>query len=332
MGPSNRRPPHHGRPRVAHRSPRSRPLEPLSLSACLRPRAAPRSSTPWSGPSNAVACRTRRPGRKEPRASIDRRRVRALAISLMTATLIAALAVPLAPVAVPTRAESVTAASAASRVIAVARAQLGDPWRYGATGPYAFDCSGLVTYAFRQAGQLTRIGGGGYRSASSLYAYFSRRGLGQSPWRARRRSRHLRRWIARRHLPRRWSRHQHAHLGRQDPRDLRALPGLHRVPAHRPLGSRRIHGTGRAEPRHDIEPTSADTSAARTTLSGHPATDLLEGHPDLDERRAGTDGGHRPSRCCRLRADAARSDRHHRPGCTPTKRVAGGRRSPHRMA
>lgn len=104
-------------------------------------------------------------------------RLRALAISVTTATLIAALGVPLAPVAVPTHAGSVTAASAASHVIAVARAQLGDPWRYGATGPDAFDCSGLVTYAFRQAGQLARIGGGDYRSASSLYAYFSRRGL-----------------------------------------------------------------------------------------------------------------------------------------------------------
>jgi hypothetical protein len=105
------------------------------------------------------------------------RRVRALAISLMTATLIAALAVPLAPVAEPNGAESVAATGAAPRVIALARAQLGDPWRYGASGPNAFDCSGLVTYAFRQAGQLARIGGGSYRSASSLYAYFSRRGL-----------------------------------------------------------------------------------------------------------------------------------------------------------
>lgn len=105
------------------------------------------------------------------------RRVRALAIGLMTATLIAALAVPLAPVARPSGAESVAATTAASRVIGIARAQLGDPWRYGASGPDAFDCSGLVTYAFRQAGQLARIGGGDYRSASSLYAYFSRRGL-----------------------------------------------------------------------------------------------------------------------------------------------------------
>jgi hypothetical protein len=104
-------------------------------------------------------------------------RVRALACSLLTATLIAVAAVPAMPVAVPASAESAAATSAASAVIAAARAQLGDPWRYAASGPDAFDCSGLVTYAFRRAGQLGRIGGGSYRSASSLYAYFSRRGL-----------------------------------------------------------------------------------------------------------------------------------------------------------
>jgi cell wall-associated NlpC family hydrolase len=34
----------------------------------------------------------------------------------------------------------------------VAAAQQGDPYRYGAAGPNAFDCSGLTSYAFRQAG------------------------------------------------------------------------------------------------------------------------------------------------------------------------------------
>lgn len=36
--------------------------------------------------------------------------------------------------------------------LGVARHQLGDPYRYGAAGPSAFDCSGLVYYAFRHAG------------------------------------------------------------------------------------------------------------------------------------------------------------------------------------
>lgn len=34
----------------------------------------------------------------------------------------------------------------------LARAQVGAPYRYGGSGPDAFDCSGLVRYVFGQAG------------------------------------------------------------------------------------------------------------------------------------------------------------------------------------
>jgi cell wall-associated NlpC family hydrolase len=34
----------------------------------------------------------------------------------------------------------------------IARAQVGDAYRYGAAGPNAFDCSGLVYYSYRKAG------------------------------------------------------------------------------------------------------------------------------------------------------------------------------------
>ncbi len=34
----------------------------------------------------------------------------------------------------------------------VALRQIGDPYRYGATGPGAFDCSGLMKYSYRKAG------------------------------------------------------------------------------------------------------------------------------------------------------------------------------------
>lgn len=34
----------------------------------------------------------------------------------------------------------------------IARNQLGDPYAYGAAGPNAFDCSGLVYYSYRRAG------------------------------------------------------------------------------------------------------------------------------------------------------------------------------------
>jgi|GEM_PF-1358698 len=39
-----------------------------------------------------------------------------------------------------------------SRALTVAGRQQGDPYRYGAAGPGAFDCSGLMLYAFRVAG------------------------------------------------------------------------------------------------------------------------------------------------------------------------------------
>lgn len=95
----------------------------------------------------------------------------------LVALVVATAAVPAATVIVEPAAQPVAAADAASRVIGIARAQVGDPWRYGATGPSSFDCSGLVTYAFRNAGQLARIGDGRYRSASALYGRFQRRGL-----------------------------------------------------------------------------------------------------------------------------------------------------------
>ncbi|MEV0589238.1 C40 family peptidase [Nonomuraea sp. NPDC050310] len=40
----------------------------------------------------------------------------------------------------------------AAKAVAVAKAQIGDPYRFGATGPGSFDCSGLVQYAWRKAG------------------------------------------------------------------------------------------------------------------------------------------------------------------------------------
>lgn len=65
----------------------------------------------------------------------------------------------------------------AQQIIAIAKKQIGDPWRHGATGPRAFDCSGLVTYAFRKSGDLKAIGNGHYRSARALYRWFKAHGL-----------------------------------------------------------------------------------------------------------------------------------------------------------
>lgn len=41
----------------------------------------------------------------------------------------------------------------AGRAEHVALRQVGDPYRYGATGPGSFDCSGLVYYSYRSAGK-----------------------------------------------------------------------------------------------------------------------------------------------------------------------------------
>lgn len=39
-----------------------------------------------------------------------------------------------------------------ARALSVVARQQGDPYQYGATGPNAFDCSGLMLYAFRAVG------------------------------------------------------------------------------------------------------------------------------------------------------------------------------------
>ena len=43
-------------------------------------------------------------------------------------------------------------AGTAGKVLAYAEAQLGKPYQWGATGPDAFDCSGLAMMAYRAAG------------------------------------------------------------------------------------------------------------------------------------------------------------------------------------
>jgi cell wall-associated NlpC family hydrolase len=49
------------------------------------------------------------------------------------------------------QASTVTTAAAAT-AIAYARSQLGKPYEWGGTGPYAFDCSGLAMQAYAAAG------------------------------------------------------------------------------------------------------------------------------------------------------------------------------------
>ena len=92
--------------------------------------------------------------------------------ALVSVALAAAVLFSSAP-STPTAAAGPTEAT---QVIQIAKAQVGDPWRYAATGPDAFDCSGLVIYAYKSAGDLSLIGNGSLRSASALYQYFRNRG------------------------------------------------------------------------------------------------------------------------------------------------------------
>lgn len=51
----------------------------------------------------------------------------------------------------------------AQRAVRAALAQVGDPYRYGAAGPHAFDCSGLTWYAWRMAGvRIPRVAAAQY--------------------------------------------------------------------------------------------------------------------------------------------------------------------------
>ena len=65
----------------------------------------------------------------------------------------------------------------AQQIIRIARTKLGRPWVHGAAGPRAFDCSGLVIYAFKRAGDGRAIANGHLRSARALYHWYKARGL-----------------------------------------------------------------------------------------------------------------------------------------------------------
>ncbi|WP_405620570.1 C40 family peptidase [Streptomyces sp. NBC_01511] len=45
------------------------------------------------------------------------------------------------------------AAPAASKALNVAASKKGAPYRYGATGPHRFDCSGLTLFSYKKAGK-----------------------------------------------------------------------------------------------------------------------------------------------------------------------------------
>lgn len=70
---------------------------------------------------------------------------------------------------------SSNASGARARVVQIALAQVGDRYVSGGVGPDTFDCSGLVRYAYNQAGVGSKLGGG--HSASAMLAWGRSAGL-----------------------------------------------------------------------------------------------------------------------------------------------------------
>jgi cell wall-associated NlpC family hydrolase len=58
-----------------------------------------------------------------------------------------------ASVVVPGVASDAAAVTPATKALQVAAAKKGSPYKYGATGPNRFDCSGLTLYAYKKAGK-----------------------------------------------------------------------------------------------------------------------------------------------------------------------------------
>ncbi|MET7309377.1 C40 family peptidase [Streptomyces sp. NPDC005134] len=69
-----------------------------------------------------------------------------------TATVLTLAAVGGSVIAPGTVAEA-QAAAHSTKALNIAASKKGSPYRYGATGPHRFDCSGLTMYAFKKVGK-----------------------------------------------------------------------------------------------------------------------------------------------------------------------------------
>lgn len=91
-------------------------------------------------------------------------------MSLLSVTALSALAMPAAGAA-----RSHTALRA--RALHKAASKKGAPYRWGGTGPYSFDCSGLVKWAYAKAGKrLPRTAAGQYAATRHVAPSHRRRG------------------------------------------------------------------------------------------------------------------------------------------------------------
>lgn len=67
------------------------------------------------------------------------------------------------------RRASVTPSAVARRAVAAAASRQGTPYRYGAAGPRAFDCSGLTMWSFARAGRkIPRTAAAQYRASHKV--------------------------------------------------------------------------------------------------------------------------------------------------------------------
>jgi cell wall-associated NlpC family hydrolase len=63
------------------------------------------------------------------------------------------------------------------KALQIASYQKGDPYRYGAAGPNAFDCSGLTMFAYKQTGHyLVHNAAGQYRQTRHISKRYKRPG------------------------------------------------------------------------------------------------------------------------------------------------------------
>lgn len=78
--------------------------------------------------------------------------------------------------AAPVAADEAPPQTELQMVVDAATAQLGAHWSFAAVGPNQFDCSGLVTFAYKSTGLLDRIGGK-RRTVEGYYNWFNKRHL-----------------------------------------------------------------------------------------------------------------------------------------------------------
>jgi cell wall-associated NlpC family hydrolase len=81
------------------------------------------------------------------------------------------------PVFAPVLDSQADASTVATRALTIAASKKGSPYRWGATGPSTFDCSGLTLYSFRKAGKkLPRTAAAQYNKTKHIAASARRLG------------------------------------------------------------------------------------------------------------------------------------------------------------